>query len=67
MKKICRILMLLMLAVPQLFADGFIIIPEPPFPRPHPHPEWRDPFPLEVKYHDVKVTIDGLTAKTKID
>lgn len=67
MKKICRILMLLMLAVPQLFADGFIIIPEPPFPRPHPHPGWRDPFPLEVKYHDVKVTIDGLTAKTKID
>ncbi|OQY78515.1 MAG: hypothetical protein B6D45_02105, partial [Ignavibacteriales bacterium UTCHB3] len=36
-------------------------------PFPYPQPEWRDPFPLEVKYHDVSVTVDGLIAKTKVD
>ncbi|MCA0389678.1 MAG: VIT and VWA domain-containing protein [Bacteroidetes bacterium] len=67
MKSSVKFLIILMLAVPQIFADGFIIIPDPPYPSPRPHPGWRDPFPLEVKYHDVKVTIDGFTAKTKID
>jgi len=67
MKSAVKFLIILMLAVPQIFADGFIIIPDPPYPGPRPHPGWRDPFPLEVKYHDVNVTIDGFTAKTKID
>ncbi len=67
MKSSVKFLIILMLAVPQIFADGFIIIPDPPYPGPRPHPGWRDPFPLEVKYHDVNVTIDGFTAKTKID
>ncbi|GAB1349280.1 hypothetical protein MASR1M107_14940 [Ignavibacteriales bacterium] len=67
MKSLNKFFIILMIAVPQLFADGFIIIPEPPSPGPRPNPGWRDPFPLEVKYHDVNVTIDGFTAKTKID
>jgi len=65
MKTFLKLMLLMIVAVPNLFGDGFIIIPDPP--RPHPGPGWRDPFPLEVKYHDVKVTIDGLVAKTKID
>jgi len=67
MKSLNKFFIILMIAVPQLFADGFIIIPEPPSPGPRPNPGWRDPFPLEVKYHDVNVTIDGFTAKTEID
>ncbi|OQY71134.1 MAG: hypothetical protein B6D45_10500 [Ignavibacteriales bacterium UTCHB3] len=65
MKFLAKLLLLIVVAVPQIFADGFIIIPEPPFP--YPQPVWRDPFPLEVKYHDVSVTVDGLIAKTKVD
>lgn len=65
MKTFLKLMLLMIVAVPNLFGDGFIIIPDPP--GPHPRPGWRDPFPLEVKYHDVKVTIDGLVAKTKID
>ncbi len=65
MKTFLKLMILMIAAVPNLFGDGFIIIPDPP--TPHPRPGWRDPFPLEVKYHDVKVTIDGLVAKTKID
>lgn len=65
MKTFLKLMLLMIVAVPNLFGDGFIIIPDPP--GPHPRPGWRDPFPLEVKYHDVKVTIDGLVARTKID
>lgn len=55
-------LLLLLLAGPAL-ADGFIIIPRPPHPpRPHFHP-----FPLEVKYHHVDVSIDDRVAVTSID
>ena len=65
MKSFFKLMILMILAVPEIFGDGFIIIPDPPMP--HPRPGWRDPFPLEVKYHEVKVTIDGLIARTKID
>lgn len=42
-----------------VFADGLIIIP-----RPHPLPT---PYPLEVVYHHVNVSINGNIAQTKID
>ena len=42
-----------------VFADGFIVIPNP-------HPV-QNPFPLEVLYHKVDVKIDGQSAITKID
>ncbi|MEN8151722.1 MAG: hypothetical protein ABFS86_18040, partial [Planctomycetota bacterium] len=43
-------------------ADGFIVV------RPHPpgRPEIRN-IPLAVKYHRVKVTIEGQVATTEID
>ncbi|MFC2102881.1 VIT domain-containing protein [Bacteroidota bacterium] len=41
-----------------IFADGLIIIP-----RPHPLPT---PYPLEVVYHHVNVTINGNIAETSI-
>ena len=51
-------------------ADGVMIV-EPPMPRPivpppHPRPE-PVPEPLPVKYHRVKVEIDGNIATTTID
>jgi Ca-activated chloride channel homolog len=46
-----------------VFADGFIVV-MPPHPRPM--PGWQ-PFPLEVKYHNVDVEIDESTAATSID
>jgi Ca-activated chloride channel family protein len=55
-----------------LVADGFIIIPRPPYPypplppRPIPRPPV-GPFPLEVKYHRVDVTIEDRVATTRID
>ncbi len=42
-----------------IFADGFIVVPDR---RVSP-----EPFPLEVKYHRVKVTIKEKTALTEID
>ncbi|MBN1498580.1 MAG: VWA domain-containing protein [Spirochaetes bacterium] len=42
-----------------VFADGFIVVPDR---RVSP-----DPFPLEVKYHRVNVTINEKTALTEID
>jgi Ca-activated chloride channel family protein len=57
-------LLILLLAGPAL-ADGFIIIPRPPHPRP-PRPHFH-PFPLEVKYHHVDVSIDDRIAVTSID
>ena len=43
-----------------VFADGFIVMPNP-------NPSIRTPYPLEVRYHNVDVKIDGLSAKTTID
>lgn len=52
------------------WADGFIIIP-PPDPRPRPlpivPPPPVGPFPLEVTYHHVAVTIKDTIATTQID
>ena len=42
-----------------IFADGLIIVP-----RPEPLPT---PYPLEVVYHHVNVSINGNAAKTSID
>ncbi len=46
----------------KIFADGFIIIERPPRPLPV-----STPFPLEVKYHHVTVSITDLAAVTDID
>ncbi len=59
--------------VASVFADGFIVVHEPPW-RPHP-PVWPGPVPprsyvfapLEVAYHHVKVKIDGQVATTSVD
>jgi Ca-activated chloride channel family protein len=47
-----------------VFADGFIVIPNPPHPRP---PYHLSAFPLEVEYHHVDVTINNQIATTRID
>jgi Ca-activated chloride channel family protein len=50
-----------------LFADGFIVVPGHHRPRPPvPHPPFT-PFPLEVKYHRVKIDIQDQIAVTAID
>jgi Ca-activated chloride channel homolog len=46
------------------FADGFIVVPRPPV---HPVSVVPGPFPLEVRYHHVKVEINDRTAVTAID
>src|SRR6266498_1737062 len=59
------------------FADGLIIIHNPP-PHHRPPPRWPQPpdvwlrphpifAPLEVVYHNVDVTIDGQKATTRVD
>ncbi|MCP4132133.1 MAG: VWA domain-containing protein [bacterium] len=58
-------LMLIVLPLESLFADGFIIITDTIGPR-H-RPRLSNPFPLEVKYHTVKTTIEERAATTKID
>ncbi len=62
MKKLkCLLTLIFVLTIynSSVFADGFIVIP-----RPHPLP---NPFPLEVKYHNVDVEINEVSAVTKID
>jgi len=58
-KKIFVLLILLITFGGTALADGLIIIP-----RPSPLPT---PFPLEVVYHHVNVTINGNIAETFID
>jgi Ca-activated chloride channel family protein len=58
LKQILSLVAILLIST-NVFADGFIVIPNP---RPLPNP-----FPLEVVYHKVDVTIDGQSAVTKID
>jgi Ca-activated chloride channel homolog len=62
MKKLINIYIavMMLLAASPLFADGFIVLPER-------HPVLRTPYPLEVRYHNVDVSIDGLVAETSID
>lgn len=57
MKKI--IIFLYLTIVASLFADGFIIVTPPTLSISN--------FPLEVKYHNVKVSIDDLQSITEID
>jgi len=69
-------------SVPQVRADGFIIVdethwwpgpqPRPHLPPPHPIPPLWPPrpyifAPLEVTYHHVNVKIDGQVATTSVD
>ena len=74
------VLSAVLLPVPQLLADGLIIVHEShwlPIPRPpHPNPPWpprplptapRVYAPLEVVYHRVNVKIDGQIATTSVD
>ncbi|MCH7773497.1 MAG: VWA domain-containing protein [Bacteroidetes bacterium] len=58
-KNLFVLFILLITFVGTAFADGLIIIP-----RPSPLPT---PFPLEVVYHHVNVTINGNIAETYID
>jgi Ca-activated chloride channel family protein len=60
-----KLLLALALLTASAFADGLIIIRNPP-PRPHPfpHPVFA---PLEVVFHKVDVTIDGQKATTRVD
>ncbi|MEQ1858418.1 MAG: VIT domain-containing protein [Chthoniobacteraceae bacterium] len=60
-----KTLLALALLTASAFADGLIIIRNPP-PRPHPipHPVFA---PLEVVFHKVDVTIDGQKATTRVD
>ncbi len=60
-----KLLLALALLSASAFADGLIIIRNPP-PRPHPipHPVFA---PLEVVFHKVDVTIDGQKATTHVD
>ena len=54
-----RIILLIIIFNNILFADGLIIVP-----RPEPLPT---PYPLEVVFHHVNVSINGNAAKTSID
>ncbi len=49
-----------------LFSDGFIVVPHPKKPIRLPSREF-NPFPLEVKYHNVDVNIEDNIAVTSID
>jgi Ca-activated chloride channel family protein len=57
-------LLVLVLTAGRAFGDGFIVVPRPPV---HPVSVAPGPFPLEVKYHHVKVAIRDRTAVTSID
>ncbi|MCM8769946.1 MAG: VIT and VWA domain-containing protein [Candidatus Omnitrophica bacterium] len=55
-----------------LQADGLIVIPRPPIwppphPLPRPVPPPQSPFPLDVRYHRVSVSIKNQAATTTID
>ena len=67
MKKIFSLLTVLLGMVLPSFADGLIVIHNPPIwpgPRPVPHYEFA---PLEVVYHHVNVKVVGQIARTDID
>jgi Ca-activated chloride channel family protein len=69
-------LSLLLVSAVSTFADGFIVIHNPPPWHPGPRPPlWPGPIPprpyvfapLEVTYHHVNVKIDGQIATTSVD
>ena len=52
---------LLVPAVPVVRADGFIVIPHPPWPRPRPWPRPHPVYmPLAVKYPQVQVFLQSV-------
>jgi len=60
-----KLLLAFALLTSSAFADGLIIVRNPPpLPRPLPHPVFA---PLEVVFHKVDVTIDGQKATTSVD
>lgn len=60
-----KLLLALALLTASAFADGLIIVRNPPpRPMPHPHPVFA---PLEVVFHKVDVSIDGQKATTQVD
>jgi len=61
-KVLCGMLLLLLSLPCLVWADGFIIIPDPP-------PQWKLPKPpqLSIKYHDVTVSIKGGVVRTEVD
>jgi Ca-activated chloride channel homolog len=69
MKKTFAVVLVLLGLVAGGFADGLIVIHNPPlWPGPRPVPPSHYEFaPLEVVYHHVNVTIDGQIAHTDID
>lgn len=75
MKTLNSLLLLVLAFAAQTFADGLIVIHNPPpwhppHPSPHrpaPPPRHYEFAPLEVVYHHVNVKIDGQIARTSID
>jgi Ca-activated chloride channel family protein len=65
---IAIVAVLLLATVGPVYADG-IIIPEPPIPCPHcpPPPPITEIPNLAIKYHRVKVIIEGQVATTHVD
>jgi Ca-activated chloride channel family protein len=82
MKKKCVFAVVLIaftLSAAPAFADGIIIIIDPPYPYPYPHP-WPWPYPpywryeppetvhyIDIKYHHVEVEIDKQVTTTYVD
>jgi Ca-activated chloride channel family protein len=73
------VLLAFVLSAAPALADGIIIIIDPPYPYPYPYP-WPWPYPpywrhkppetvhyIDIKYHHVKVEIDGQVATTYVD
>lgn len=58
--------LLMLITGPFIYTDGFIVVPRDPRPLPRPRPHF-NPFPLEVKYHNVDVKIEDTIATTSID
>jgi Ca-activated chloride channel family protein len=74
MKTLVSFLLLVLALASQTFADGLIVIHNPPPWHPYPHSSrWSPPprhyefAPLEVVYHHVSVKIDGQIATTAVD
>lgn len=74
MKKWIPLLFVLLVVAGNSYADGLIVIHDPPPWHPHPPQPWPAPAPrvyqfapLEVAYHHVTVKVVGQIARTEID
>jgi Ca-activated chloride channel family protein len=74
MKKWIPFLLVLLVVAGSSYADGLIVIHDPPPWHPHPPHPWPTPpprvyqfAPLEVVYHHVTVKVTGQIARTEID